>query len=491
MSGKGPLSLAEKRSLLVKLLSQKAASTTGWYPLSANQQAMWLVRDVAPESSAYHFALPIHIALGKHGNVWTEFFSLGIAVIFQQLMMRHASLHTIYTVQNGAPRQKVVADLPLRLEQADLRGVVHDEQQTQVIRAYHRPFNLAIEGPMRVCLFRVAENDYILLMVLHHIAADFWSLILLIEDLLALTNAYIRKDRDVPPARVPSFEQYVDWQAQMCTGLSGAQHLAYWHKQLAGADGAARIVTDHPRPPRQSYRGAQLSLHLDDTLVRRLKVLAQRENVTLYMILVAALMVVLRRYTQHDDVVLGSVANCRDHPNFTQLVGFLANAIVLRANVAGDPPFQIFLQQVRQTILDALLHQEYPFLLLVKQLHPKWDLSVTPLFQVLFVLQGFQLVEGVTDKLRDVFSPFQSEARLHHLGVDMTAVHMPQQVGQMDLVVEMFDGGDSCYGFFKYSTDLFEASTILRIMNHFKRVLTHVASRPEQRLSRLIINQSI
>jgi len=265
----------------------------------------------------------------------------------------------------------------------------------------------------------------------------------------------------------------------MLAGSAGERLWAYWREQLAGELPVINLPTVSPRSPVQTYQGASHSFSLTEELTQQLKGLAQVEKATLYMTLLAAFQVLLYRYTGQEDILVGCPTFGRTQREFTEIVGYFVNPVVLRANLAGNPTFQAFLSQVRQTVLGAIAHQDYPFPLLVERLQPNRDPTRSPIFQVLFALQKPQQFEEVVE----LFAPSETASQVNWGELKLEPFEIPQQEGQFDLTLEMIEAGKSLFGVFKYNTDLFEADTITRMSGHFQTLLEAIVTHPQQPVS--------
>jgi amino acid adenylation domain-containing protein len=291
-------------------------------------------------------------------------------------------------------------------------------------------------------------------------------------------------DRSSTPAPLaPVTWQYTDYvhrQAAMVSSPEGEPLWTYWQRQLAGALPVLNLPTDRPRPPVQTYQGASHPFRLDKQLTGQLKAFAKAKGITLYMTLLAAFQVLLSRYTGQDQILVGSPTAGRNWAELSEIVGYFVNPVVLRADLSGDPSFEAFLGQVRQTVLDALEHQDYPFALLVERLQPVRDLSRSPLFQVMFALQTAPVVadEGLT-----AFALGEPGAQMHLGELLVESVALEQRVAQFDLSLVMAEEDGGLVASLEYNTDLFDAATMRRMAGHFQTLLGGILAHPEQRLS--------
>jgi amino acid adenylation domain-containing protein/non-ribosomal peptide synthase protein (TIGR01720 family) len=472
------LSPAEKRALLAQLLQKKALSAKSFLPLSQGQQSLWFLYNLAPQSSAYNTLFSVRIC--------SEVDVLALQQTFQTLVARHPCLRTTYTehvpAKAGSRRdrqpQQQIHDCPeVPFTEIDASGWSWHELNAKVRESACRPFNLQQELPLRVCLFTRSPQDRILLLAIHHIASDFWSLLVLMDELRVL---YPAQKAGIPaslPALKTSYADYVQKQADMLAGARGEQLWNYWQQQLAGELPVLNLPTDRPRPPIQTYEGASHHFKLNEELTGRLKAVAHKEKATLFVTLLAAFQVLLYRYTSQEDILVGSPTFGRNWSEFSQVVGYFVNPIVLRSQLAGNLTFAEFLSEVRSTVLGAIAHQDYPFGLLVDRLQPNRDPSHSPLFQVSFAFQKPQRCEEIAKLLIG-----STDFRVNWGGLELESFEIPQQEGQFDLTLEMVELDESLFGVFKYNSDLFDAATIARMQGHFQTLLEAIATNPDRRL---------
>lgn len=467
------LSAEEKRALLAELLKKKVRSSKAVYPLSRNQQSLWFLHQLMPESPAYHVAFT--------ARVCSEINLPALKRALQVLINRHSVLRTTFTLQADEPVQEVHSHHELHFEGVDASTWSEAELTEQVIAAYNRPFDLE-HGPIfRATLFTRSATDHVLLLTIHHIAFDGWSAWIFLDELRTVYTAETNGRSAALPALVQEYSDYVDWQAKMLAGVEGERLWAYWQQQLGGDLPALNLPTDRPRPPLQTDRGASHNFVLHERLTTQIKELAKERGTTLYTVLLAAFNVLLYRYTDQKDILVGSPVSGRSRPEFAGLVGDFINMVVLRAYFSDNPSFTTFLGQMRETVLGALAHQDFPFPLLVERIIPNRDSSRSPIFQVTFDLQRMQRSED----LAGLFLPERRGGQVNLGGLVLESFPMPQQEGQFDLSLQMAEVKDSLLGNFKYNTDLFDAATIARLEQHFQVLLEGIVAAPEQRLSDL------
>jgi amino acid adenylation domain-containing protein len=443
------------------------------YPLSHSQRALWFLHHLAPDSAAYNGGFAVRIR--------SRVDMPALQRAFQALVDRHAALRTTFPRHHREPVQAIHPHQPLCFEQVEAAQWEWDDLTGRVSAACEQPFHLEVGPVMRVALFTRAVDDHILLLTLHHIACDGWSLWLLLDELGMLYQAHQRGTAASLPAAELSYKDYVRWQHQMLASPRGEQLWAYWQRQLAGELPVLNLPTDRPRPPVQTYHGASYPFTLPAVLTERLRILSQAEHTTLYTTLVAAFQVLLHRYTGQEDILLGAPFAGRSHADFTEIVGDVTNPVVLRGSCAGNPSFQAFLTHMQQTVLEALAHEDFPFALLVERLQVVRDPSRSPLFQVMFNFQQPQRFREVAA----LWGAHEPGVQVAWGGLILEPFALAQQEGQLDLTLEMIESPTTLAGVFKYNADLFDATTMARMAGHFRTLLAGIVAHPDHRITAL------
>ncbi|ASC71044.1 peptide synthetase [Halomicronema hongdechloris C2206] len=433
------------------------------HPLSYPQKRLWFLDQLAPANPAYNIAF----ALQFQGPLSADILERSL----NEVIRRHEPLRTTFKLVEGQPAQVITPSCWLPLKVVDCQNLSSEARESEVQRcatqASQQPFQLS-QGPlMRAQLFHLAPQQHVLLLTLHHIIADEWSVEVLIRELLGNYKGFLSHG-EIPalPAVSVQYKDFTHWQRQWLRGERMEGQLAYWIQHLEGAPAVLALPTDHPRPAVQTYQGARQSLALPHPLTEKLKALSEQENVTLFMVLLAAFKTLLYRYTGQDDILVGSPIANRSRSELKGLIGFFVNTLVLRTDLSGNPRFQELLGRVRQVALGAYAHQDVPFNQLVEALQPERDVSHTPLFQVSFTLrQAPQLdtVPGLTVR------PFEVDSKTAQF--------------DLSLVVETTEQGLTTL--FEYNTDLFEAATITRMLGHWQQLLEGIVASPQTRLSDL------
>ncbi len=445
--------------LIPLLMPQKRPATV---PLSFAQERLWFLAQLVPDNPFYN----IPLALRLRGDLRKAALYRSIC----ELVARHETLRTTFPARQGSPVQLVAASLSVDLPVIDLQDLDAAQREVEVQRLGTqealRPFDLTRTPPFRVVLVRLAPQEHLLLLTLHHIAADGWSLHVLAADLSALYTAFrAGQPSPLPPLPI-QYADYALWQRRWLHGPLLEEHLGYWRERLAALPTLA-LPTDHPRPPVQSYRGATVSFSLSATLTHRLKRLSQQQGTTLFMTLLAAFQVLLAHFSGQEDIVVGSPIANRRQRELEGLIGFFVNMLVLRSDLSGNPPFSRLLERVRETCLQAYAHQDLPFEKLVELLQPTRELNRHPLFQV-----SFQLLQAQQGP-----ETFLSLPRL-----DLLTERIEGRVARFDLEFDLYEAHQGIEGNLLYSTDLFEQASIVRLLQHWRTMLEAIAVNPEQRI---------
>ncbi|HEX8559857.1 MAG TPA: amino acid adenylation domain-containing protein [Pyrinomonadaceae bacterium] len=430
-------------------------------PLSFAQQRLWFLDRLEPESAAYN--LPS--ALRVRGPLDAAALERSL----DEIVRRHEVLRTTFAIEDGEPRQFVAPHAGLRLPLIDLSELSEPEREAEAGRLTAEearlPFDLGAGPLLRATLLRLGEEEHALLLTMHHVVSDGWSVGVLVRELRALYEAFTRGGESPLGELAVQYADYAVWQREHLRGERLEAQLAYWRKQLAGLPPALELPADSPRPKVRSLRGASVSVELSEELTGGLKALGRREGATLYMTLLAAFQLLLHRYTGRRDVVVGVPVANRNREELEGLVGFFVNTLVMRTDLSGDPTFRELLGRVKEVALGAYAHQDAPFEMLVEELQPERSLSHTPLFQALFALQNAPAYE----------------LALPRLELSVSEVENPAARFELALEVSEAGGGLDCR--FTYEADLFDAATIERMAGHFRNLLRAVAADAGRRVS--------
>jgi len=456
-----PVSPAQKREFMTNM-SYESLKKAKAFPLSFAQQRLWLMDQLEPGNPSYN----ISGGLLFSGELKIE----ALEQAFTEIARRHASLRTTFAVVNNQPAQFIARVEPVSLPVTDLSELPIAERESRLKdlaqTESRRAFDLA-HGPLwRVQLVRLGATEHVLLLSLHHIIGDGWSLRLLVNEISTLYQAFSSGH----PAPLPELKiQYVDyaaWQRQWQEKIV-AGHLDYWKAQLAGPLPALELPTDKARPPVRSHRGIHLPLNFSIEETDALRQLSRRHGMTLFMTLLAGWQILLWRYTAESDIVVGTPIANRPRRELETLIGFFVNTLALRTSLSGEMSVRETMQRVREVCLDAYAHQDVPFEMLVEELAPERNLSHTPLFQVMMALQ---------DALPTSIE--LPEMTLKVLEVD-------NGTAKFDLTLALESGAEGINGYLEYNTDLFEAHTIDRMASHFRTLMLAMVADQEQSIQDL------
>ncbi|MFI6510691.1 condensation domain-containing protein, partial [Streptosporangium sp. NPDC050855] len=431
-------------------------------PLSFGQERLWFLQQLDPADASYNMFMVQRL----RGRVSIE----ALRYALGRLVERHATLRARFTAREGSPVQEIGPPVPVEPDLIDLSGLPAGEREARatelVADLTNRPFDLAAGPLLRVHLITMSQADHVLCVVLHHIVADGWSLKVLLGEFATFYGARLEgREADLPEPAL-EYADYAAWQRERLDEESVRRQLDYWGERLAGVP-VLDVPADRPRSPVRSSNGDYAARRIGRELTARLDRLARDERCTPFMVLLAAFHTLLGAHSGQDDVCVGSVIAGREHPELEHVVGFFPNTLALRADLSGDPGFRELLGRVRSTVLDAFAHQDIPFERLLNELHVERDLSTTPLFQAMFVMQDKDASELTIPGVETgVFDPGARQAKF-------------------DLMLDVTPRSDSLYALLSYNADLFEPDTMARMLRRYERTLEAVVADPDIPLSRL------
>ncbi|MFJ4260797.1 amino acid adenylation domain-containing protein, partial [Pseudomonas monteilii] len=431
--------------------------------LSYAQQRQWFLWQLEPEGAAYNMAT----ALRLKGTLDLA----ALRASFEALIARHETLRTTFAHADGQAVQVIHASLPLAMSVQSLAADGEDLNlliRQQVEAETGLPFDLENGPLLRVKLLQLAGDDHVLVLTLHHIVSDGWSMPLMVEELVRVYEGQCQGVAVQLPVLPIQYADYAIWQRQWMEAGEQARQLAYWTAQLGGDQPVLELPTDRPRPAVQSHAGASVAIALDPELAEGLKGLAKAQGVTLFMLLLASFQTLLHRYSGQGDIRVGVPIANRNRVETERLIGFFVNTQVLKAEVDGRMPFVDLLGQVQQTALAAQAHQDLPFEQLVEALHPERSLSYSPLFQVMFNHQT------------------QGSGGRHNLpGLTLEGLSWAQNNAQFDLTLETVEHAQGIGAALNYATVLFDASTVQRMADHWRELLNGIVRQPDQAVGEL------
>nr|MDZ8289085.1 amino acid adenylation domain-containing protein [Nostoc sp. ChiSLP01] len=432
-------------------------------PLSYAQQRLWFLDQFEPNSAFYNIPLALRLVGTLH--------QVALEQSLYEIITRHEALRTNFVIVDGQSTQIIQTQTNWTLSIIDWQHLPLGEQEStlqQLVQQHAiQPFDLASEPLIRATLIVLSETEHVLSVCMHHIVSDGWSIGVFIQELAALYNAY-SQGQTSPLTPLPiQYADFAIWQRQWLQGDILQSQLNYWQQQLKDAPALLSLPTDRPRPAVQTFAGAHQEFAISVELTGKLTKLSQEQGVTLFMTLLAAYDTLLYRYTGQSDILVGSPIANRNRSEIEELIGFFVNTLVMRTSLAGNPSFSELLGRVRDMAMDAYAHQDLPFEMLVEALQPERNLSHTPLFQVMFVLQNAPM-SGV-----------------ELAGLTISSLSAQSTTAKFDLSLLMQNTATGLVGVWEYNTDLFDSSTIERITGHFMTLLEGIVNNPEEKISQL------
>ncbi|HEY2117408.1 MAG TPA: condensation domain-containing protein, partial [Candidatus Angelobacter sp.] len=457
----------EERELLRLLLEKEGLGSQDWeiaavetparLPLSWAQKRLWFLDRLQPGSGFYNVVMACEL----QGDLNVPALERSLA----EIIRRHGALRTRFVVENGEPVQKVEESIEFQLQLLDLSNRERAEDRRKqaqeiVTREAAKPFDLGSAPLLRAVLVRLAEQEHVLELSIHHIVVDEWSMAVLQQEMALLYAAYMQREESPLKAMPLQYAEYTLWQAQWLQGEVFARQMAYWTKQLAGMPELLELPADKPRPAIPQHRGSTEAVTIGGDYWEKMKWFSRQEGSTDFMTVLAIYQVLLLRYTGQTDFGVGTPITNRNHVRMEGMIGFCVNTLIMRADLRGEPTFREVLERVRKATLEAFDHQDLPLEKLVEELSPERQISGSPLFQVTFT---FMSGEAVPPEFSGVkIRPFMSEITTskYDLGLLVADGEIPKLV-------------------FNYDTDLFEADTIQRMLRHFGLLLAAAIDGPE------------
>lgn len=463
----------ERRALLAARLKKQAeraqkpipprSGESGFLPLSFAQERLWFLDQMDPGNPAFN-NLDAFRLIGRLDREALE-------RSLNEIVRRHEALRTAFATVGGQPAQVIAPSLNVTLPVVDLRELPESGRESEArriaIEEARRRFNLSRGPLLRAALLLLAPEEHILLLTMHHIVSDGWSFGVFTRELKALYEGFSLGRASALPELAIQYADYAIWQREWMRGEVLEKQLSYWKRQLGGSLPVLELPADHPRPAVATNQGAREPVSLSKRLTDALALLARQENATQFMTLLAAFQALLSRYTGQTDIAVGSPVANRNRTESEGLIGVFFNTLVLRTDLSGDPTFRELLKRVRSVALGAYAHQDLPFERLVGELNPERDLSHTPLFQAMLILQN---------------APREA---LELADLTLSPLVIDSGTAKLDLTLELVESGEGLRGTLEYRTDLFERGTIVRMLDHFQTLLAAVVANPDERLSML------
>lgn len=467
----------EKRKLLLEKLKKSRhggdekkikprEDQTNIVPLSYTQERLWFLEQLDPGNTAYNFLF----AERFEGSLNPQ----ALEKTLNEIIKRHEILRTSFKMIDGQPVQFIEKTIDLKLPVIDLSNFSESEKDKEVERYIDElgqtVFDLSQAPLLKVCLLRRKEDLHLLLVCIHHIITDGWSMEIFAKELTTIYEAFVAGNPYVLPQLPVQYADYTVWQREWLKEEAQNKLLSYWKKQLNNAPTHLELPTDRPRPSNQTFHGDVYSIFLSENLSYQLKKISKEEGVTLFMTMLAAFKILLARYTGNEDIVVGTPVANRDRSEIENLIGFFVNTLVLRTNLSGHPSFHELLSRVRKVVLEAYEHRELPFEKLVTEIQPERDLSITPLFQVMFIFNS--------PKVKS------SDSKSLSIG---TPLPLSNKTAKYDLTLYVLEREKDLVVTFEYNTDLFELSTIRRMSEQYLCLLKEVVKNIHRPISEINI----
>lgn len=504
-AGKGVLTPALKNAIgvhkeeILRILASQGGPTNGLpplrpaprdgrLPLSAGQERLWFLQEMGP-SAAYN----LQVGLTIRGTIDVALLQRAVDEVFR----RHETLRTTFEAHDGRPFQVVHPPSPYPLETIDLSGADPETRRRQARRVRVEQaseiFRLSESPPIRIALVSLGPDAHELLITQHHIVSDGWSLATLLREVLILYRAYGQGEGSPLPELPIQYADYAVWQREWLNSPMVEAQMDYWRRQLAGLP-TLELPMDRPRPPLQTYAGAIQTLDVPSDVARKLEALGREENATIFAVLLAGFAVLLARYSGQTDLAIGTSNGNRSQVDLEPVLGFFVNTQVLRADLSGDPTVRDIVRRLMRVILEGVEHQDVPFERVVAELQQVRDLSRSPLFQVMFIMQNTPLERlgrsGEESRLTEQLGLVLSDEIMKQDGVPVPAIGgdrvvREDQSSKFDLTLTCVSMPEGLKGSLEYNTDLFDHATIARMLNHLEGIFAAVAETPDLPLSRV------
>lgn len=430
-------------------------------PLSFAQQRLWIFNQLEPNNPVYNMVGIIRLVGTLH-----------VAALEQSLnalVQRHEILRTRFVTIEDHPTQVIIPALTVPLPIVDLTdistAIKEEEAQWLIDKEALAPFDLARGPLLRATLLRLEEGEHILLLTMHHIISDGWSLGIVAREFASFYNAFLADGACLFSGRAVQYADFAIWQRKWLQGEVANSQLAYWKQQLGSELTWLELPTDYSRPPIQTYNGASRTITLSKALSDALRSLSRQEGTTLFMTLLAAFKTLLYRYTGHTDVSVGSPIAGRNMAEIEEVIGFFVNTLVLRTDLSGEPGFRELLRRVREVTLGAYAHQDLPFEMLLEELRPERTFAQTPLFQAFFNMLNFP------------------PSRLEMSGVQVTLIAPPEVGSKFDLTLYANDLDEAIQFTLTWNTDLFSQGRMVEMLEQFRFLLEQIVERPDAKIS--------
>jgi amino acid adenylation domain-containing protein/thioester reductase-like protein len=434
-----------------------------FYPLSFAQQRLWFLDQWKEINSTYN----INGCFKITGDVNFNFLEKS----FKEIIKRHEILRTTFVSKNGTPSQIINDDIEFSAQQLEIQDITVEEQEKLVSQLaqqeFKYKFNLETGPLLRVTLLKLNQNVYVLIITIHHIICDGWSMKLLIKELSTIYNSFITEKSLLLPSLQIQYIDYAIWQRNWLVGDNLNKQLDYWENKLKGCTNLLSLPTDHIRPKIQTFNGRKETFFINKELSNELVKLSKDYNVTLFMTLLAVFKILFYRYTNQTDILIGTPIANRNQKDIESLVGYFVNTLVLRTELSSNITFKDFLNRIKKTTIEAYTNQDVPFEYLVEKLHPERNLSYSPFFQVMFALQNYPV------------------EKFSLSGLTISQMELEHTTSKFDINLAIYETNDGLKGELEYNTDLFEQKTILKLIKHYNKLLEEVIKKSNDKICEL------
>ncbi|MTD72405.1 type I polyketide synthase [Flavobacterium sp. LC2016-13] len=448
------------------------------YKLSAGQESLWTLYQMNPSSSAYNVAFTTRIMNGLNLDKWKEAIEI--------IVNRHETLRISFSTSETGIHQTL---RPLGQKKSFSFNIIdacnwdNEKLYEEVKSAYEIPFNLENDPLLRVDMFDEGKGSFVMLLTLHHMCCDGWSLWVLLDELKEVYSSLCTNKEIILTEKIFNYFDFVSWQDEMLVSNEGTRLWQFWKKQLEGELPVLNLPVDYPRSLTTENVGATYRFDIDKDLVEKLKEFSKKESATLFMSALTLFKILLYRYTNTEDIIIGSPTSGRSKMEFAGLVGDFINMTVVRTKPSNILSFREYLGKVKQTVLDVLSNQDFPFPLIVKKLNPKREAGQTPIFQSMFSLQKPQ-------KFEEIIALMEGD-NVKWGELELSPFNMPQQEGQFDITLELIENSKGIAGIFKYNYKLFNESTIVRMQEQYVNLMRALLDNPDQLISTVSMHNKV
>ena len=452
-------------------MSEKANKENKIFPLSYGQQALYFLNLNSPESSAYNVAFTARIL--SHLNTDS------LRKSFQRLLNKHQILRTTYFLKDGRPVQEIHGYQEIFFDVINCEGLSDTEVSKKVNDIYGKPFDLEIGPVFKIYLFKISTGNNILLINMHHICSDGWSIGIMLNELKDFYSAENGETNINFHNNNFEYSDFIKYQRELVDSEKGEDYWKYWQNELSGELSVLSLPTDKPRPPIQSFKGKTVYFYLDNELVNSIKNFSKKEGTTLFVTLHTVFQILLHKYSGQNEIIIGSPTAGRNNSDFQNIVGYFINPVSIKGNFTDDITFKNFLKQIKQKVLGAMSNQDFPFPVIVERLLKKRDASRLPVFQTFF---GLQKVTG-DNHIQEILVPGNKDVKVQWGKLLLEPYQLSQQEGQFDLLLEFFEGEKLFTGVLKYNSEIFEEDRIVKMSCHLKTLLKEITKDPEKIIS--------